>query len=132
MTLPLNFGAKPININWDVVRGDTAELRVHFLEADEVTPVDVSAWTFRSTAYDARGDILDSLDIDPAEGSVDIIASPEITSLWGSGYDSVVGELTFDLQVVYGIETDEGPKVRTWTPIIGSIRVFGDVTAGRL
>lgn len=125
MTIPSNFGAKPININWDVVRGDTSELRVEFFESDEVTPIDTSGWTFASTTYDFRGDILDRLDVEVSSGYVDIIANSATTALWGSGYDSVVGELAFDLQV-----TIDGTRV--WTPILGNIRVLGDITNGSL
>lgn len=125
MTLPLNFGAQPVNIQWDVVRGDTSELRVEFYEPDEVTFLDTSDWTFISTTYDFRGDVLDILDTTPQDGFVDIIASAATTALWGTGYESVVGELAFDLQV-----TIAGNKV--WTPIIGTVRVFGDVTGGSL
>ena len=35
-------GASPINIQWKVVRGDSATLKVEFLEDNEVTPVDIS------------------------------------------------------------------------------------------
>ena len=125
MTLPLNFGAQPLNIQWDVVRGDTSELRVEFYEPDEVTFLDTSTWTFVSTTYDFRGDVLDILDTTSLNGFVDIIAPAATTALWGSGYESVVGELAFDLQV-----TIAGNKV--WTPIIGTVRVFGDVTGGSL
>lgn len=125
MTIPSNFGAKPININWDVVRGDTSELRIEFFNFDEVTPIDTDDWVFSSTTYDSRGDVLDRLTTTPGSGYVDIIASSETTALWGSGFESVVGELAFDLQV-----TINGTRV--WTPILGNIRVFGDVTSGSL
>lgn len=125
MTIPSNFGAKPININWDVVRGDTSELRIEFFNFDEVTRINTTGWVFSSTTYDSRGDVLDRLTTTPGSGYVDIIASSETTSLWGSGFESVVGELAFDLQV-----TINGTRV--WTPILGNIRVFGDVTSGSL
>ena len=125
MTIPSNFGAKPININWDVVRGDTSELRIEFFDFDEVTPIDTDGWVFSSTTYDFRGDILDRLTTTAGEGYVDIIANSATTALWGSGFESVVGELAFDLEV-----TIDGTRV--WTPILGNIRVFGDVTGGSL
>ena len=46
-------GASPINIQWKVVRGDSATLKVEFLEDDEVTFVDISDWAFVSSSYDA-------------------------------------------------------------------------------
>ena len=55
------YGASPANIQWTVVRGDTATLLVQFLEDDEITPFDCSDWTFRATAYDPMGNVLDNL-----------------------------------------------------------------------
>jgi hypothetical protein len=115
------FGADPIHAKWRVVRGDTAKLRVYFLEHDEVTEYDTTGWTFMSTAYNAKGEVLDSLEISVENGYVDVLATPEITSTWGTGHNSVSAELSFDVQVV----TDEGD---VWTPIIGTIIVLSDVT----
>jgi hypothetical protein len=44
-----------------------------------------------------------------------------ITKYWGTGFKSVVTELTFDLQVTIDGET-------IWTPLIGTISVIGDIT----
>ena len=49
------------------------------------------------------------------------MAPASITELWGTGYKSVVTELTFDLQVTIDGET-------IWTPLIGTISVLGDIT----
>ncbi len=43
-------GAEPINIKWKVVRGDTATLRVDFLEDDETTEIDIDDWTVSATS----------------------------------------------------------------------------------
>ncbi len=118
------FGADPANIKWRVVRGDSATLRVEFLENDEKTYFDISDWSFASTSYDFRGDVLDELDVVIGEGYVDIKASPEITDFWGSGYTATVAELAFDLQVTI----DD----TIWTPVVGTIMVLGDVSPGRL
>jgi hypothetical protein len=118
------FGADPANIKWRVVRGDSATLRVEFLENDEKTYFDISDWFFASTAYDFRGDVLDELEVVTGEGYVDIKASPEITDFWGSGYTSTVAELAFDLQVTI----DD----TIWTPVVGTIMVLGDVSPGSL
>jgi hypothetical protein len=120
------FGATPANIQWTVVRGDTATLRVDFLENDEVTKFDTSGWTYLATAYDRSGDILDELEVDSYEGYVIIKALPDVTVNWGSAYGSVVAELLFDLQVTLD---DEGETV-IWSPVVGSICVLGDVTPG--
>jgi hypothetical protein len=118
------FGADPANIKWRVVRGDSATLRVEFLENDEKTYFDISDWSFASTAYDFKGDVLDELDVVIGEGYVDIKASPEITDFWGSGYTATVAELAFDLQVTI----DD----TIWTPVVGTIMVLGDVSPGSL
>lgn len=119
------LGAKPANIKWSVVRGDTAELRVQFFENDETTPYDTSTWDFASSAYDYTNGFTDELEIVSGIGYVDIIATSDITSLWGSGYERAVAELAFDLQVTLSDNT-------VWTPVIGTISVLGDVTGGSL
>ena len=123
MTLcgPEIFGADPIKLKWQVVRGDTAKMRVEFLENDESTYYDISGWEFISTTYDSRGDILDELEVIPGNGYVDVLADADITSFWGQGYSSVTAELMFDLQV----KIDDGT---IWTPVIGTIMVLGDVS----
>lgn len=121
-----NFGANPANIKWTVVRGDSAKLKVEFLENDEVTYYDTSDWTYSATAYDASGDFLDELEVIVNNGYVEIFASSDITSNWGTRYKSVVAELPFDLQV--NIEATN----TTWTPVIGTICVLADISPGSL
>lgn len=118
---PEVFGADPARIKWQIVRGDTSPLRVEFLEDDEVTYFDTSNWTFEATSYDPQSDYLDSLEVTSGNGYVDILVPASITQYWGTGYKSVVTELTFDLQVT--IDNDI-----IWTPLIGTISVLGDVT----
>ena len=119
------FGADPARVQWNVVRGDTSPLRVEFYENDEVTLYDTTGWDYLATAYDFKGDVLDELEIESGDGYVNITATEDITSLWGTGFTPVVAELAFDLQV-----TIDGQTV--WTPVIGTIRVLGDVTGGSL
>ena len=121
---PSDFGLIPISIKWTVVRGDTAELLVDFLENDEVTAVDFSTWTFASSTYDPREDAFDELEVTTTATGVKITAPSEITQTWGSSYSSVVAELTFDLEVTYNDSV--------WTPIVGIIKVVGDVSGGGL
>jgi hypothetical protein len=121
-SIPESFGAEPAFITWKIVRGDSARLRVEFLQNDETTEYDTSTWTFASTAYDFKGDVLDELDITSAPGYVDIYAAPELTSTWGLGYNTIAAELAFDLQVTIDVDT-------VWTPIIGTIVVLSDVTS---
>ncbi len=122
------FGATPANIQWTVVRGDTATFRVDFLENDEVTYFDTENWTYAATAYDRSGDVLDELEVEVHEGYVVVRAAAEVTANWGSSYKSVVAELPFDLQVI--IDDEDG--IITWSPVIGTICVLGDVTPGGL
>jgi hypothetical protein len=118
---PEVFGADPARIKWSIVRGDTSPLRIEFFEDDEVTYFDTSDWTYEATTYDPQSDTLDSLEVTPGEGYVDIMAPASITELWGTGFKSVVTELTFDLQVTIDNDT-------IWTPLIGTISVIGDIT----
>jgi hypothetical protein len=124
------YGASPANIQWSVVRGDSATLKVEFFEDDEATAYDTSDWTYRATAYDVNGDILDELITTAEDGYVEILAPASITENWGgTKYRSVVAELQFDLQVV--IEGGSGQNSDTvWTPVIGTICVLGDVSPG--
>jgi hypothetical protein len=122
---PEVFGSDPAIVKWQVVRGDTATLRIEFYENDEVTLLDTSGWDFASSVYDPRGNAISALDTEAQNGYVDIIALPEVSSEWGTGVRSVVSELAFDLQVIIDGET-------VWTPVIGTITVIGDVTGGTL
>jgi hypothetical protein len=120
------FGATPANIQWTVVRGDTATFRVDFLENDEITYFDTSSWQYSATAYDRSADVLDELEVEVYEGYVIVKALPEITQNWGSAFKSVVAELPFDLEVTISDEEDS----IVWSPVIGTICVLGDVTPG--
>lgn len=120
-------GANVANIQWKVVRGDSANLKIEFLEDDEVTYFDTSDWSYVATSYDPNGDVLDDLPVVASDGYVEIKVAPAITENWGSGYKSVVTELKFDLQVTI----NDGSNT-TWTPVIGTICVLGDITPGGL
>jgi hypothetical protein len=121
------YGATPANVQWTVVRGDTARLTVQFLEDDETTYFDTEGWEYRATVYDPNGDLLDELIVETQEsGDVTIIAPASITENWGTAFKSVVAELQFDLQVIIP-ETGEDT---IWTPVIGTICVLGDITPG--
>jgi hypothetical protein len=120
------LGATPANIQWTVVRGDTATLKVEFFEDDETTYFDTTDWTFAATSYDSNGDFLDELSVTPEDGYVVISASADVTANWGTSFKSVVAELPFDLQVTI----DDNGDITTWTPVIGTICVIGDITPG--
>jgi hypothetical protein len=123
------FGATPANIQWTIVRGDTSEFRVDFLENDEETAFDTSDWTYVATTYDPSGDLLDLLEVTPGDGYVIITASSAVTLNWGTAYKSIVAELVFDLEVTIPAESGEISDT-VWTPVIGRICVLGDVGSG--
>lgn len=119
------YGADPVNIQWKIVRGDSATLKIEFFNNDESTYFDTDGWEYLATAYDPRGDFLDELTVIASEGYAEIKVTPEVSENWGTGYKSVVAEIPFDLQV-----TIPGESVTTWTPVVGSICVIGDISPG--
>ena len=121
------YGADPANVQWKVVRGDTASLEVEFLEIDESTPFDTDGWSFKATSYDPSGSVLDDLTVTATTGSVVITADPCLTEKWGTAYKTVVAELPFDLQITITAATGEDT---VWTPVIVTICVLGDITPG--
>lgn len=123
-SIPQQFGAIPLNPQWTVVRGDTSVLKIEFYETDQVTPFDTSTWSAISAAYDYKGDVIDELNALVGPGYVEITALSTVTAQWGLGWKNVVAELAFDLQITIGSTV--------WTPIIGTIRVLGDVSGGSL
>ena len=127
------LGASPANIQWTVVRGDTATLKVEFFEDDEVTLYDTTGWTFLATSYDPASDNLDLLTVESYEdGVVYIIAKPNTTKNWGiTKYKPIVAELRFDLQATIpgdGVSGGGGDEITKWTPVVGTICVLGDVS----
>jgi hypothetical protein len=120
------FGATPANIQWTVVRGDSSSFTVSLLENDEITGFDTEGWTFSATAYDPTSDVLDALTVVVDGHVVTVTAPAEVTANWGTKYKSVVAELSFDLQAV----VPDGDSTITWTPVIGTICVLGDITPG--
>ena len=122
------YGTQPIDMQWNVIRGDTSSLKIEFFNNDENTYWDTTGWTYISTSYDPQSDILDLITVTGYPGYAILTASEELTAYWGTKYGSVVAELPFDLQVV--IPTDGTPI--TWTPILGTIRVLGDVSPGSI
>ena len=119
------IGADPLSFRWNIVRGDTSSLDFQFLENDETTFIDLSEWSFIATAYSVAADDSYVLIVSKNGGTVTVTAPKNITSTWGSGYRSQVAELNFDLQGTH----DNGT---VWTPVIGTIKVLGDVTTGGL
>jgi len=142
------LGANPVNVQWNVVRGDTATLRIDFLQDDEVTYVDVSNWAVDATAYDSKtqtsyelavsfidefivilADSKTQTSYELAVSFIDefivILAEPNVTAQWGTGTKYRINELNFDVEVTL-------PDGSIWTPVIGTISVISDVTGGAL
>ena len=71
------IGSEPINVKWNVVRGDTASLRIDFLQEDEVTAHDISGWSLVASAYDPKTTFIDELDITVNEGWIVVTAPAE-------------------------------------------------------
>ena len=125
------LGATPAHIQWTVVRGDSSSLAVQFLEDDEVTGWDIGDWDFSATAYDVSGDFLDELVVNVSGHTATIFASSDLTKNWGTKYTSIVSELPFDLQATIPAGLND-TEPTTWTPVIGTICVLGDITPGGL
>ena len=125
------YGADPANINWTVIRGDTAVLQVQFYEPDETTSFDTTGWTYVSTVYDPNGEAIDVLDVTATSGLVTITAPASVTEGWGSGYKTIVSELQFDVQVTIP-SGNIAIEDTVWTPVLGYISVLGDVSSGGL
>lgn len=121
-------GASPINIQWTVVRGDTATLKIEFFEDDESTYFDTDDWSYVATAYDPNGEVLDDLPVVESLGYVTIEVPASVSENWGTSFKSVVAELQFDLKVTIA---DSGEDT-VWTPVIGTICVLGNVSPGGL
>lgn len=121
------FGASPKNIQWTVVRGDTAQIKIEFLNSDEVTHFNTTGWTFLATAYNPLSDSTNTLTASMSSNILTITATPAQTATWGTGVGSVVAQLNFDVQA-----TIPGSTAYVWTPVVGTISVLGDITGGAL
>lgn len=122
------YGASPANIQWTVVRGDSATLKIEFFENDEVTAYDTDGWMYSSTAYDTAGAVLDELTVTEDDGYAIISIPSDISNNWGTQYKTVVSELLFDLQIT--IPGGSGENDTVWTAVVGTICVLGNVTPG--
>lgn len=120
---PEIFGSDPVNIKWSVVRGDTSTLRVDFLDNDEATAYTTTGWTYVSSAYDSKTDIIDELTVTSGSGYAEILIPSDISENWGTLYSGTIAELNFDLKVTLADDT-------VWTPVVGTISVIGNVSNG--
>lgn len=120
---PEIFGSDPVNVRWSVVRGDTSTLRVDFLDNDETTAYTTTGWTYVSSAYDPKTDIIDELTVTSGAGYAEILIPSDISENWGTLYSGTIAELNFDLKVTLADDT-------VWTPVVGTISVIGNVSNG--
>jgi hypothetical protein len=119
------LGSTPVNIEWNIVRGDTATLRVDFLEEDEVTVYDITNWVIEATVYNPKNAVTNELEITKNNGWIVVTAEADLTSQWGGGTRYRANELNFDIQVTLQDNT-------VWTPVIGVISLISDVTGASL
>jgi hypothetical protein len=125
----LVLGATPANIHWNVIRGDTAKLKISFFESNEVNEFDTDGWTYVATAYNPANTTYYELLVVEKDGFIEIVAIPETSNAWGTGSYGIVAELTFDLEVTIPAVAPETEDT-IWTPVIGTISVTGDITRG--
>jgi len=123
------LGANPANIHWNVVRGDTAKIKITFFESNEVTEFNTEDWTYLATAYNPANNTYYELSVVEGDGFIEIIATPEISNSWGTASSGIVAELAFDLEVTIPAVAPETEDT-IWTPVIGTISVIGDITRG--
>jgi len=119
------IGSVPVNIQWNVVRGDTATLRVDFLEDDESTFIDIATWAIDCTVYNPRNGSNTDLQITKNSGWIVVTARSDQTAQWGEGTRYRSNELNFDVEVTLNDGT-------VWTPVIGTISLISDITGARL
>lgn len=121
------YGIKPINAQWTVIKGSTANLEISFLELDESTLFDTSDWSYTATVYDKYNDSLEELEVSLSVGKITVTASSDITGNWGPTTNFSTAELRFEIKAVI-------PQVGTddfiWTPISGTICLMSDILSG--
>lgn len=112
-------GEAPAKIVWNVVRGDDSSIEITLLD-DDGQPLSTAGWTYSSKARSNM--TLHNLTVTSNSNVVTVKAPASTTALWGAGETTnPAAQLPFDLQVTKG----DGTK---WTPVIGRIVVFPDVT----
>jgi hypothetical protein len=120
----ISIGAEPSNIKWSIVRGDDASATFEWYEDDGVTLKNTTGWTYLASAYDPKTSTKYTLTVTSGTGSVVISIPNTMTATWGTGSANIVAELKFDLQVTI--------NSKKWTPIIGTIVVYSDITGSSL
>lgn len=119
------IGSSPVNVKWNIVRGDTATLRIDFLEDDETTAYNISSWVIESSVYNPRTGARNDLEITKNNGWIVLTARADLTAQWGDGFRYRVNELNFDVEVTLSDGT-------VWTPVVGVISLISDISGARL
>jgi hypothetical protein len=119
------LGSSPVNVKWNIVRGDTATLRIDFLQDDEVTPYNISSWVIESSVYNPKTGARNDLEITKNSGWIVVTARADLTAQWGDGFRYRVNELNFDVEVTLADGT-------VWTPVVGVVSLISDISGARL
>jgi len=120
----ISIGAEPSNIKWTIVRGDDASATFYWYEDDGATAKDTTGWTYLASAYNAKTSTKYTLTVASAAGYVTVSIPNATSAQWGTGSSNIVAELKFDLQVTI--------SSKKWTPVIGNIVVYSDITGSAL
>jgi hypothetical protein len=120
----ISIGAEPSNIKWTIVRGDDASATFNWYSDDGVTAKDTTGWTYLASAYNPKTSTKYTLTVTSAAGYVTVSIPNATSALWGTGSSNIVAELKFDLQVTI--------SSKKWTPVIGNIVVYSDITGSAL
>ena len=120
----ITIGSEPVNVKWNVVRGDDASTTFEWFESDGVTPKVTTGWTYSASAYDPKTQTKYTLTTTANAGNVVVSIPHSVSALWGTGSSTIVAELSFDLQVTISGEI--------WTPVLGTIVVRSDITGSSL
>jgi len=120
----ISIGSEPSNIKWTIVRGDDASATFNWYEDDGITAKDTTGWTYLASAYDPKTATKYSLTVASSAGYVTVSIPNATSAQWGTGSSSIVAELKFDLQVTI--------SSKKWTPVIGNIIVYSDITGSAL
>ena len=116
-TQTIGLGSEPPQIEWTLVRGDTAAFRVHVTDNSK-TPLDLDGWTFAMDFYRPSTDTI-VLSTTPSITNDDILGSFTV-ALGASQSELLQTEDQFDIQ----ISNDE----TVWTVGKGSVIVIEDIT----
>jgi hypothetical protein len=120
----ISIGSEPSNIKWTIVRGDDASASFYWYEDDGTTAKNTTGWTYLASAYDPKTATKYALTVTSGTGYVTVSIPNATSATWGTGSSNIVAELKFDLQVTI--------SSKKWTPVIGSIVVYSDITGSSL